>query len=189
MKKIIFTSADGGVAVVHPAEGQRLAFAIQDAASGDIIELRDKAEPVDTFRRKWPVPGIKAVWAETEEEFLARVASRSVPQSATNVQFVDASLIPADRTFRNAWKQNGAGIVHDMPKCRELHKLRLRELRAPKLAALDIEYQRADERGDTSAKRSIAAQKQTLRDVTADPAIEQAATADELKAVIPEALR
>jgi hypothetical protein len=53
---------------------------------------------------------------------------------------------------------------------------------------LDTAYMRADEVGDQQEKRRIATQKQALRDVTADPRIDAAATPEELKAVIPDAL-
>ena len=58
-----------------------------------------------------------------------------------------------------------------------------------KLAALDVEYQHADERGDVAEKARIAAKKQALRDVTADPAIEAAQTPEALKAVWPDILK
>ena len=96
--------------------------------------------------------------------------------------------IPEDRTFRNAWKDTPKGITVDMPKAREIHKDHLREQRAPILAALDTEYMRADEAGDTAGKKRIAKRKQELRDVTDHPAIAKAKTPDELKAVIPPAL-
>lgn len=95
---------------------------------------------------------------------------------------------PADPTFRNAWTDTGR-IEVDMPKAREIHKDNLRAMRSPKLAALDADYLRADETGDTVAKTRIAAEKQALRNVTADPAIEAAKTPEELKAVLPPALR
>jgi len=107
----------------------------------------------------------------------------------TPYQFVDPSEIPTDRTFRDAWETNGAGVQVNMPKARELHKTRLRELRAPKMAALDVLYMRADEAGDTAEKQRIATLKQVLRDVTADPRIEAAQTPETLKTVTPEALR
>lgn len=108
---------------------------------------------------------------------------------------------PTDRTFRNAWRDRGGKVEVDMPHARELHRDRLRELRAPRLAELDIEYQRADEaasgkpgwmerlRGLTAqdAKGQIIAAKQRLRDVTADPRIEAAQTPEELKSIgLPE---
>lgn len=98
---------------------------------------------------------------------------------------VDEADIPTDRSFRNAWTRDGKTVAHDMEKCRNIHRERLRLARAPKLAALDVEYQRADEADDKAAKVSIAKQKQSLRDVTADPRIDAATTPEELKAVWP----
>lgn len=64
----------------------------------------------------------------------------------------------------------------------------MRAARAPKLAALDIAYQRADEAGDDAEKARITALKQALRDVTSDPAIEAATTTEILKSVWPDIL-
>jgi len=116
-------------------------------------------------------------------------AWRKLPQNAINPQFVDESSIPSDRTFRNAWVHGGNTINIDMGKARELHRKKLRELRSPILSALDTEYMRADELGDTTAKQRIALQKQALRDVTNDPAIDAAQTPEELKAVFPDILK
>ena len=74
----------------------------------------------------------------------------------------------------------GFGI--DMAKAREIHKTNIRNARTPKLAELDIEYQRADEANDSSKKSEIAAKKQALRDAPADSGIAAASDADALKA-------
>ena len=72
----------------------------------------------------------------------------------------------------------GFGI--DMAKAREIHKTNIRTARAPKLADLDIEFQKAQE---TSASTTdIVAKKQALRDAPAASAIDAATTTDELKA-------
>ena len=72
----------------------------------------------------------------------------------------------------------GFGI--DMAKAREIHKTNIRTARAPKLAELDIEFQKAQETSaDTSA---IVAKKQALRDAPADSDITSAADTDALKA-------
>jgi len=52
----------------------------------------------------------------------------------------------------------------DKAKAMTLERLRLE--RAPKLAALDVAFMRAVERGDLLEQASIAVQKQALRDVT-----------------------
>ena len=72
----------------------------------------------------------------------------------------------------------GFGI--DMAKAREIHKTKIRAARTPKLAELDIEFQKAQETSaDTSA---IVAKKQALSDAPADSAIASASDTDALKA-------
>lgn len=187
MKKIIFTRSDGGLSVVHPAAGNRLAQKFLTAFGVHLLSL-GKAVPVEQITRKWRFLGTPE-WAESENEFVARIMEKAVPSDAINPQIVEADSIPTDRTFRNAWKTTGDRIEHDMPKAREIRRNQLRALRMPKLEALDVAYLLADERGDIAEKQRIVAQKQVLRNVTADPAIEAAQTPEELKAVMPDVLK
>ncbi len=124
----------------------------------------------------------------TEEDALSRALAK-LPKDAINPQIVEPQVIPADRTFRNAWSHGGDRVIHDMPKCREIKRDQLRALRKPKMEALDVDYMRADEKGDAALKTQIAAQKQALRDATANPAIAAAATPEELKAIMPDVLK
>ena len=72
----------------------------------------------------------------------------------------------------------GFGI--DMSKARDIHKNNIREARKDKLAALDVDFQRAlESSADTSA---IVAKKQALRDAPAASAINDATNVAELKA-------
>ena len=67
-----------------------------------------------------------------------------------------------------------------MSKAKDIHKDNIREARKDKLAALDIEYQRATETGaDTSA---IVSKKNALRDYPAHAGITTAQNAQDLKA-------
>jgi hypothetical protein len=77
-------------------------------------------------------------------------------------------------------------ITINLDKAREIHKNKMREARAPKLAALDIAFQRAQESGADT--KPIVAQKQALRDVTIDPAIAAASDVNALKAAWPAIL-
>lgn len=95
--------------------------------------------------------------------------------------------IPTDRTFRGAWEDTGS-ITVDMPKAREIHRNRLREARKPKLEALDREYLKADEAENLTLKIQIASQKQVLRDITSNPAIDNAPNPVALKAFWPQEL-
>ena len=72
----------------------------------------------------------------------------------------------------------GFGI--DMAKAREIHKKNIRNAREPKLAELDIEFQKALETGASTT--DIVAKKQALRDAPADSGIAAASDADALKA-------
>ena len=71
----------------------------------------------------------------------------------------------------------------NIAKAKELQKERFRQVRKPLLEALDIDYQRADEAGDTSKKTEIATKKQALRDVTNNTALNDASSATEIRAV------
>ena len=77
-------------------------------------------------------------------------------------------------------------IKVNMDKARDIHRDNLRAERAPKLAALDVAYMKALEQGHVTT--TIAAEKQALRDVTADARIAGAATPDALKALTLDAL-
>lgn len=124
----------------------------------------------------------------SEDQAVARALAK-LPKDAMNVAVVEESAIPTDRTFRNAWRQNGSSVATDMGLAREIHKQRLRDLREPLLEALDIAFLKAMERGDTDEQILIVSEKQALRDVTYDPAIESAKTPDELRQVLPDILK
>lgn len=99
----------------------------------------------------------------------------------------DASAFPAaDRYFRDAWTFGDGAIEIDMVKALALHKDKLRAERAPLLDALDVDSMRAAEAGED--RSAIVAEKQKLRDVTADPRLAAASTPDELKALTLDVL-
>ena len=71
-------------------------------------------------------------------------------------------------------------IKTDMAKAKNIHKTKIREAREPKLAALDVEFQKALETGASTT--DIVAKKQALRDAPADSGIDSASDTDALKA-------
>lgn len=73
----------------------------------------------------------------------------------------------------------------NIDKAKAIKLDQLRAERAPKLAALDVAFMRAVEQGDTPSQVRIAAQKQTLRDVTKVALPDEL---DALKAFKPEIL-
>ena len=69
-----------------------------------------------------------------------------------------------------------------MAKAKEIHKTHIREARTPKLAELDIEFQKALETDDATKKAEVISKKQALRDAPADSAINAATDEAGLKA-------
>jgi hypothetical protein len=161
---IVIERADGGVSFMS----------INDAYLDARVELGDDvAVVISEVIAKWSVhrPG-------------QYVAHRMIAEN-----------FPIPGPFRNALKPD---LTVDMQKARNIHRDRMREARKPKLEALDMEYSRLDEgtldngqagSAAKQAKKAIAAQRQALRDVTADPAIDAAQTPEELLAIWPEILQ
>lgn len=94
----------------------------------------------------------------------------------------DATSIPADRHFRNAWSLSGSVISEDMTEAKNIFKEKIREVREPLLKAEDVAYMKAMESDDATAKTAAANKKTSLRDAPAASAITNATTIAELKA-------
>lgn len=131
----------------------------------------------------------------TDDDYAEHVLQRSIPQGARDVRLLpDEWTPPDDRSFRSAWKiSDDFGVDIDMPKARDIQRDKLRRERAPRLQAMDVEAIRAFTRhGETgefiSDLTMIESRKQALRDAPAHPAIEQAATPDELKVLTLDVL-
>ncbi len=75
-----------------------------------------------------------------------------LPKDAFNPQFVEADVIPANRTFREAWVHGGDVVTVDIAKAKGICKYK-------------------------------------LKDPALDAAIDAAQTVEELKAVMPDALK
>ena len=131
------------------------------------------------------LPGYVIEWPDFDRDIKGKLPPETGDLIASH-RVLTRGEIPADRRFRGAWRDGKGSVAVDMPAAREIHRDFLRAARAPLLAKLDIEYQRADEAGDRAAKTRIAAAKQALRDVTAAPEIDAATTPEEL--VVPDIL-
>ena len=115
----------------------------------------------------------------------ANDAIKDIPVGIVTYSIVDDSTIPTDRSFRDSWIGQYIGLstaylTEDINRARNIHKTNIRNARTPKLAALDVEFQKAQE---TSAGiTTIVAKKQALRDAPAASGIATAANTTELKA-------
>lgn len=135
-------------------------------------------------------PGwVRQATTENIEAEIAKMMTLYPDESILRWRFMDKAEPRPLRDFRGAWRFGTDLIGVDMPAARDIHRENLRGLRAPKLAALDVMYLRALETDDADQGATIATLKQELRDATADPRIEAAQTPEELKAVIPDALK
>ena len=72
-------------------------------------------------------------------------------------------------------------ISINIDKAKAIKLDQLRAERAPKLAALDLAFMRAVERGDLLQQASIAAEKQALRDITKQPLPDDVASLKDFK--------
>ena len=116
--------------------------------------------------------------ADKTDLTLDEIKAKACPSDRT-IYTVNKSIIPAEDGFYEAWTYTDSGFGINMTKAKEIHKTNIRLAREPKLAALDIEFQKALETStDTSG---IVSKKQALRDAPADSGISSASTIDELK--------
>lgn len=123
---------------------------------------------------------------EVTPELLARCIA--AVDGYVSHRFISREAVPTDRTFRNAWRDNGVGVSVEMAAAREIHRDKLRQMRKPKLEAGDADLMKALEVQDWVSVARIREVKQVLRDVTADQAIAAATTPDALKAAVPSIL-
>lgn len=176
MKKIIYMQPNGISAVVSPAEGARLAISV---TVGDKTMRPDSPIPADQFMRGWPVAGAVVEWAETEDEFLNRIAAKDVP-NGTLYEIVESENIPTDRTFRDAWKSGNGRVEHDIEKCKLIAHEKRRIARATEFAPLDIEATIPAKAADAETKRQVIREKYDA----IQSAIDAATDVAEIKAAI-----
>jgi hypothetical protein len=122
-----------------------------------------------------------SVCTPTGEMSIKEVQAKDTPAGSI---IVDTDSLPnADDDFFDAWELSGETVSVNLTKAKEMTKARLRDERAPLLAAQDVAFQRALESGaDTSA---IVAEKNRLRDITS--LVDSCTTTDELRALKVEA--
>ena len=71
------------------------------------------------------------------------------------------------RAFRDAWRDDGTKVVHDMAKARVIKTDQVREERNARLSVEDIELMKAEESGNPGEATRIKAKKRALRDLPA----------------------
>ena len=138
-KRIIYTTADGSVAVIIPA----------------------------------PNTGLS----------IEQIAAKDVPPGVP-FDIVDAASVPADRTFRGAWRKQGRNVEHDMATAKLIAHDRRRAARAAEFAPHD-EVIAKQIPGRSAAEAEAARQAIRAKYDAMQTAINAASTVGELKAEIP----
>jgi hypothetical protein len=128
----------------------------------------------------YPAPeGGVAVIIPTES---VELALKDVPEGVS-YEIVDASEVPTDRTFRNAWVMGGCCIDHDLDKCKDIGHAIRRTKRAEEFAPHDDVIAKQIPGNDAAAAEAA---RQVVRDKYADvqDAINAAADPSEIKAAL-----
>jgi hypothetical protein len=112
------------------------------------------------------------------EELIAKVVPPSV-----SYEIVDASEVPSDRTFRNAWVMGDCCIDHDLGLCKEIGHAMRRSARAEEFAPHDEVIAKQIPGADAAAAEA-ARQAIRARYAAVQEAIDTAATPDEIKAAL-----
>jgi hypothetical protein len=112
----------------------------------------------------YPTDSGVSVVIPTGELSIEKVIEKDVP--TLDYKILSIEELP-DTYFRDAWRYDSeAGVIVDIPAAQEVQRNIWRTFRGPKLTALDLEFMRAVEMGDTKKQSEISAHKQALRDVT-----------------------
>ncbi|MBI3452413.1 MAG: hypothetical protein HY057_06195 [Rhodospirillales bacterium] len=184
MTKSILWSAGEGLRVTTPVYSQ-MATVIESDGAWSAHPKR----PVLVY------PG--RITPETESEFLLRVAEGGAATGALAPEegavpkgvawsVCNATAVPADKTFRQAWTQDAAGGVSvDMAKARAIHMDRIRSARNMALDRLDKLYTRARGQNKQAEAEAVESQRQMLRDIPQTLDLSMAGTPEALKALWP----
>jgi hypothetical protein len=99
-QRIIYPTDDGGVAIIIPAPEARKQVLVSEAVTETVIVPATEETP-EYEQTNVISPAVYR--DETDEEFLAWIAAKDVPEGKP-YKIVDVADIPTDRTFRGAWE-------------------------------------------------------------------------------------
>lgn len=103
-----------------------------------------------------------------------------------NTEYLIVDNIDIDNDYFNAYEFDAeTGSKLNIDKAKYIHLDKFRAARTSLLAALDVDFMRAVESGNTNLQKEIAFKKQALRDVTKT---DLPNTLEEIKATWPEIL-
>lgn len=136
-----------------------------------------------------------AAWIDEKAGIWGRDPSAAVIEHEVRKQFgtdaaswrmVEDAEVPSERDFRNAVRDDGKKLRHDIDHAKSIVRDRIRERRERELAVLDGKWMRATGQGKKAEADAIEAQRQQWRDAPADPRIDAAQTVDALRVLLPD---
>jgi hypothetical protein len=171
MKIIVYKTGEG-VAIITPCND----FYIE------IIDIDTPAEIEPSHRengKEVPSRIIKPREFKSHKELILGLerAKKDIPEGA-EYKIMDASEIPMDRTFRDAWDFDFKVAI---PTAKEIHKTRLRIDRLPFYEINDILLRDAFLESDSKKKSKGIKERDRLRDITKK--VDTCKTAEDIKAV------
>lgn len=219
-KRIVYTRPDGRMGNIGPAPGARLVSEIIVDGRSEVFK---KPVPLDRLqaniaRLKAAGVTVEEVFAETEDEFVARIRAKDVPMMIVNppegtpdmllraqavglgLSFVETPSTVVDETdlpdrwFRNAWTLpvGGGPIEIDMPKARAIQVKKIQIARRTEINILQAEEDEArmmDRTADANKHAADRAALETMNLTAVGASVAEAANPTALKAVWPAGLR
>lgn len=179
MKYIIYTKPDGGMQILLPMGGGRLANSI----TVNNKTYSGKSVPVSDLFRYWWLEGAVIDWAESDDEWITRIAAKDVPANSIDVFIVDESEIPKDCTFRPAWEILDGKIQHNLQKVRDIAHQRRRERREAEFKPHDDVIAKQIPGNDAAAAEAARQAIRSKYDAI-QSAINAAKTVDAIKAAL-----
>lgn len=160
--KILFTRQDGGVSVVHPASKEQLEKNLSALDHPSFAAQQEVGRvPEDITKDK--DTGLVSL---SNEQYEKIVWLHSIPKDAINALQVGDDFVLPDREFRNAWKQDGKDIVHDLNKALEIQLEKVRAARDVLLTKYDGLQARAQDLDDQESSARLKELKHKLRECT-----------------------
>lgn len=123
----------------------------------------------------------------THDKYIEFIQGKDIP-AVHSSRIVEDTIFPEDKTFREAWTDDGEQIDTDMPRARVIHLENIRKAREEKFLEMGFPVQLDADLEAAVIPVETRATLETLRDIPQTFDLSGAGTPEELKALWPEEL-
>jgi len=180
-KRIIYINNEGDLGILIPSPNA-------------VIEEIGMEEYIENYTVEIDgelVPSTKTSWREVKTQRILtidEIAQKDLP-AGTEYKIINASELPQDRFYRDAWVYASDKVVVDLPKARNVHLNKIRARRNEKFIELGFPVKL-----DSSLEKAIIPEEtrailQALRDIPQVLDLSEVNTLEELTALWPEQLK